>query len=142
MEQVLSKIEAFVTQHHLLTLSTSADNFPQSCSAFYLFLRESVSFVIASDVTTQHIKNVQNNPNVSVVVALESEQIGTIRGVQCRGVMRQCDDALHRRAYLKRFPYAIAMNPTLWIIEISEIKFTDNRLGFGKKLTWKREVLE
>jgi uncharacterized protein YhbP (UPF0306 family) len=142
MEQVLSKIEAFVTQHHLLALGTSAGNLPQSCSAFYVFLKENVSFIIASDIKTQHIQNIQNNPNVSIVIALETEQIGTIRGVQCHGVMRQCDDTSQKKAYLKRFPYAIAMNPTLWSIEISEMKFTDNRLGFGKKLIWKRETLE
>ncbi len=32
------------------------------------------------------------------------------------------------------------MNPTLWRIVLDEVKMTDNTLGFGKKLSWKRDV--
>ncbi len=42
-----------------------------------------------------------------------------------------------RRAYLKRFPYAVAApDLQLWILWPSRMKFTDNTLGFGKKLIW------
>ena len=138
MNMVLDKIEQFVLKHHLLSLSTSSQNIPQSCSAFYIFDKKNVSFIIASDYETQHIKNVQNNPYVAVTIALETEKIGTIQGLQCRALMTKSDELSHKKAYYKRFPYAIAMNPTLWKIEVYEMKFTDNRLGFGKKLTWKR----
>jgi uncharacterized protein YhbP (UPF0306 family) len=41
-----------------------------------------------------------------------------------------------RMAYLKRFPYAALSGTPVWIVEITYAKFTDNRLGFGKKLVW------
>jgi uncharacterized protein len=41
-----------------------------------------------------------------------------------------------KTAYLKRFPVAILMETHLWIVRLTLIKYTDNRLGFGKKLVW------
>jgi len=46
-----------------------------------------------------------------------------------------------RIAYLKRFPYAIAAKLDLWVLEMEYVKMTDNRLGFGTKLEWRRETL-
>ncbi|MDD5509104.1 MAG: hypothetical protein PHD25_12400, partial [Bacteroidales bacterium] len=43
-----------------------------------------------------------------------------------------------RVAYLKRFPYAIATKLDLWVLELEYVKMTDNRLGFGKKIEWRR----
>jgi len=47
-----------------------------------------------------------------------------------------------RTAYLKRFPFALAVKLDLWILYIDYIKMTDNRLGFGKKLEWRREAVK
>jgi uncharacterized protein YhbP (UPF0306 family) len=47
-----------------------------------------------------------------------------------------------RTAYLLRFPFALAAKLDLWILEIDYVKMTDNRLGFGKKLEWRRGVEE
>ena len=41
-----------------------------------------------------------------------------------------------RSAYLRRFPYAVVADLTLWTMRPTSMKFTDNRLGFGKKLLW------
>ena len=48
------------------------------------------------------------------------------------------DPKLARSAYLTRFPYAAAMKLNLWVLVIDTIKYTDNRMGFGKKLLWER----
>ena len=69
-------------------------------------------------------------------VHLETDVIGKIQGVQFKGKMLESRDV--RKVYLKRFPYALALNPTLWSIEVSSFKMTDNRLGFGKKIIWTR----
>jgi len=45
-----------------------------------------------------------------------------------------------RTAYLLRFPFALAAKLDLWVLYIDYLKMTDNRLGFGKKLEWRREV--
>ena len=42
----------------------------------------------------------------------------------------------YRLKYLKKFPFAIISKTDLWLVKLKQIKMTDNRLGFGKKLHW------
>jgi len=68
---------------------------------------------------------------------LETMVIGKIRGIQFQGRVSEPEGELmskSKTAYLKRFPVAILMDTRLWIVKLSYIKMTDNRLGFGKKL--------
>lgn len=137
MHKNLEKIVDFLKKHHTLSLATCKDNHLSSCTLFYAFDTQTNSFIVASDGKTEHIQNVLENKNVSGTVHLETDIIGKIQGVQFKGEMLACKD--ERKVYLKRFPYALALNPTLWSIEVSFFKMTDNRLGFGKKLIWMRE---
>ncbi|MCX6297115.1 MAG: hypothetical protein NTX97_13845, partial [Bacteroidetes bacterium] len=43
-----------------------------------------------------------------------------------------------KKSYYKKYPFAIAIPGDLWILEFEYIKFTDNTLGFGKKLIWNK----
>ena len=141
MPKTLEKIEVFLSKHHLLSLATSAANVPQSASLFYAYDAEKVAFVVASDTKTEHIQNVLRNDTVSGTVALETDEVGKIEGIQFRAKMQAIT---HKEGalYFKRFPFAKVMNPQLWSIELEDIKLTDNRLGFGKKLYWQRENAE
>jgi uncharacterized protein YhbP (UPF0306 family) len=82
------------------------------------------------------------NDRVSCTIALETRIVGKIRGIQFTAVIRPLEgEELRRarRAYLRRFPVARLMPDLhLWAIDPNYIKMTDNRLGFGKKLTWNR----
>jgi len=128
----LKKLIEFIKEHHLLTLSTCKENIPYSASCFYAFFEKEMRFIIASDEKTEHIKNLQENPKFSGVIALETKEVGKIRGIQFRGTMKKACTK-EKALYLKTYPYAIALNPTLWSLHVEYIKFTDNRLGFGKK---------
>jgi uncharacterized protein len=128
---------AFLTKHHLLTLSTCKANIPYCASCFYAFMKESATFVIATDAYTRHGSEALENAHVAGTIALETKIVGRIQGVQFTGIFKEATE-VEKRAYLKRFPYAIAMNPHLWSIEITYLKFTDNTLGFGKKLEFCR----
>ncbi len=141
MPKTLEKVEAFLSKHHLLSLATSAGNVPQSASLFYAYDAEKVTFVVASDTKTEHIQNVLANDNVSGTVALETDEVGKIEGIQFRAKMKMIT---HKEGelYFREFPFAKVMNPQLWSIALEEIKLTDNRLGFGKKLYWQRENAE
>lgn len=138
MPKSLEKIETFLAKHHLLSLATVRDNLPHSANLFYAYDEERVTFIVASETKTEHIQNVLCNANVSGTVALETDEIGKIEGIQFRATMEKI---VHKEGsiYFKQFPYAKVMNPQLWRIELTHIKLTDNRLGFGKKLTWQRE---
>lgn len=76
---------------------------------------------------------VTQNKNVAGTIHLETKEIGKIQGIQFQGIWEKAD-MKEVQAYLKRFPYAAALLPKLWRINISYIKFTDNRFGFGEKL--------
>ena len=130
-----SAIVKFIKKHHLLSLATCKDNEPYCASCFFAFLEEIPSFVIATDAHTRHGSKAITNPQVAGTIALETSIVGKIQGIQFLGEFKEANEQ-ERKAYFKRFPYAIAMNPTLWGIAIRYIKFTDNTLGFGKKLEY------
>jgi len=131
-----SKIETFIGEHHLLSLATCAEEM-WCCSLFYAYNPEKITFIVATESQTLHGSNVLKNHTVAGTVALETKTVGKIQGIQFRGEMVLCDEG--KEFYYKAFPYALVMNPTLWEIRLDEIKMTDNTLGFGKKLIWKRE---
>ncbi len=135
---MLEKIESFMGKHHLLSLATLGERL-WCCSMFYAYDAQTVSFIVASDETTEHMNNVAQNLHIAGTVALETKTVGKIQGIQFTGVMERCPEGL-KKLYFEAFPYARVMNPTLWSIRLDEVKMTDNTLGFGKKITWKREL--
>ncbi len=138
-----SRIIKFIQQHHLLTLATVSNNIPWCASCFYAFDKEKQQFIITSDLETRHAKEAIEQPLVSGTIALETSIIGKIRGIQFSGMIiqpikkEQSSSQIH---YLKRFPYAALMKTHLWVIDIQYLKFTDNRLGFGKKIIWHKST--
>lgn len=138
-----ARILEFFKEHHVLTLATSVNNQAYCANCFYAYLEDENAFVFNSDESTKHIQDVRENDLVAGSIVLETKTIGKIQGSQLMGRLIEADgDALKKakKAYLKRFPYAILTSTKLWILDISFIKMTDNRLGFGKKLIWKKDL--
>lgn len=134
------RIYEFINEHHVLTLATSKDNMPYCANCFYVYLKDENSFVFTSDVTTKHISDALEQNIVAGSVVLETNIIGKIQGIQFVGNISEPEDDLlkkAKKAYLKRFPFAVLMETKLWVVKLTFIKMTDNRLGFGKKLIWK-----
>jgi len=133
------RIIDFIREHHILTLATSNDNRPYTCTCFYVYLDDENLFVCTSDRNTKHIRDVEQQDQVAGTVALETTMVGKIRGIQFTGKMFELKDDLLKKAakaYLKRFPVARLKDLLLWGMRPGFIKMTDNRLGFGKKLIW------
>jgi uncharacterized protein YhbP (UPF0306 family) len=136
------RIVRFIKKHHVLTLATSNDNKPWCANCFYAYLEDENCFVFTSDNDTKHAIEAAINPSVAGSIVLETRIVGKIQGIQFRGIMNIADNKIMpkiKKAYLKRFPYAIFANTNLWILKINYLKMTDNSLGFGKKLIWKAE---
>ena len=136
MSNDLEKINGFITQHHVMSLATVADAQPSVCSTFYIYDMQTHSFIIASSEETLHIQQIKINSNVAGNILLETQEIGKIQGLQFFAKMQFLEDERLKKLYFKRFPYALALLPKLWQIEVSRFKFTDNRLGFGKKIIY------
>lgn len=136
----LERIAKFIRRHHVLTLATlSADGEPYCSNAFYAYDSKRNVLVFTSDDATSHVAHMRASAAVAASIVLETRIVGRIQGVQICGTAAEGSDE-DRKLYLKRFPYAAAMGATtLWRIEPTFIKLTDNTLGFGKKLIWKRD---
>jgi uncharacterized protein YhbP (UPF0306 family) len=137
-----SRIVRFFRKHHVLTVATSINNEPWCANCFYVYLEEENSLVFTTGGETRHGKEFVENPVVAGSVVLETIVIGKIRGIQFQGIVSEPSGVHLDRAkscYLKRFPVAALMDTRLWLIKLTHIKMTDNRLGFGKKLIWKSE---
>ena len=135
------KIIRFFRKHHVLTIATVVDHEPWCANCFYVYLEEENAMVFTTDINTRHGQEFIKNHLVAGSVVLETMIIGKIRGIQFQGIVSEPKDELLKKAksaYLKRFPVAMLMETHLWIVNLTHIKMTDNRLGFGKKITWKR----
>lgn len=145
MERPDSRIIEFIRKHHVLTMATSVSDRPWCANCFYTYLEEENALVFTSDEETRHLQEALLNRHVAGSIVLETETIGKIQGVQFEGLLikpEESEKSKFKIAYLKRFPYAIVSNSPIWAIGLTHIKFTDNRLGFGKKLIWKKDQNE
>jgi len=139
-----SRIIRFFKKHHVLTIATTVENEPWCANCFYVYMEEENALVFTTDTDTRHGQEFIKNPQVAGSVVLETLIIGKIRGIQFRGTVSEPDGKMLNKAkstYLRRFPVAMLMETHLWIVELTHIKMTDNRLGFGKKLIWNKEMV-
>ncbi|NOZ36227.1 MAG: hypothetical protein GXO80_13135 [Chlorobi bacterium] len=137
------KITQFIQKHHVLTLATSYADTPWCANCFYVYSEDENAFIFTSDDETKHIQDVRKNNKVAGSVVLETSVVGKIQGIQFTGRMFLPESELKKKVnkvYMKKYPFAKLMNTQLWILELDFIKLTDNRLGFGKKLIWKKEI--
>ena len=133
------RIIKFFRKHHVLTIATSVENEPWCANCFYVYLKEENALVFTTDTDTRHGKEFLENPLVAGSVVLETMRVGKIQGIQFQGIVSEPEGEMLSKAkwaYLKKFPPAVLMDTHLWIVKLTLIKMTDNRLGFGKKLIW------
>jgi len=144
MAELDKRIVAFIQEHHVLTLATCFEEEAYCSSMFYVFLEEESCFVFTSDKDTRHILDISHNLFVAGSIVLETEMVGRIQGLQFQGMVFEASNDFKKKAkkaYLNRFPYAVLSSTPLWAIEITFAKLTNNKLGFGKKLIWKKDLL-
>jgi uncharacterized protein YhbP (UPF0306 family) len=137
-----SKIIRFFRKHHVLTIATTIENEPWCANCFYVYLAEENALVFTTDTDTRHGKEFIKNPRVAGSVVLETMIVGKIRGIQFQGIVSEPEGDLLTKAkwaYLKNFHPAVLMDTHLWVVKLTLIKMTDNRLGFGKKIIWKND---
>jgi len=133
------RIIVFIKKHHVLTLATSFENMPYCCTCFYVYDEKNNIFYITSEKNTRHVIEAIQQPVIAGAIALETSMVGKILGIQFTGDFKELDAKEYEKAkkiYLRKFPIAAFAELTLWSLNPHFIKFTDNRLGFGKKMIW------
>lgn len=134
-------IFTYLKKQHVLSLCCSFDDDIWCANCFYVFDEKEVAFYLMTSTESRHSKLMLNNHLVAGTVNGQPKNISLIKGIQYKGVIsllaeENKNDALS--LYTKRFPIAKIKSQPLWKIEISELKFTNNVLGFGKKSDWHR----
>lgn len=134
----------FIKEHNVLTLcNLTKDNLPWVCNCFFAYCKEDNFFVFKSKKESKHYQDLINNPNVGFSIVLETTMVGKIQGLQALG---QClltsdeDREIAKNIYEEAFPFSKLEDGDFFVIIPSFFKLTDNRLGFGKKLIWEKEL--
>ena len=139
--QIDQQIIHFLNEHHLLTLATSQNNKPYCCNLFYVYDQVSNQLIFSTETKTKHAQDFITNTNVAGSVALETKNVSKIQGVQLLGTIEELKGErlkIAKEQYIKAFSYAANMELHLWVMPLSFIKMTHNKLGFGKKLIWEK----
>lgn len=136
--QVDPRIVRFIRKHHVLTLATHDEGLPYCSNAFYGYDTERNLLIFSADRATHHAQQMERNQHVAASIVLETRVVGRLQGLQLCGSVALADEQA-RKTYLRRFPFAAMIELTLWALEPSFMKYTDNTLGFGTKLTWNRQ---
>lgn len=138
----LTAIGSWLAKQHVVTWCVHHEGELWCANAFYLFDAQNVALYLLTDDKTRHAQMSGACAPVAGTVNGQPKTVARIRGVQFKGEIRRLEgqesDAA-RKAYLRRFPVARVLPAPVWEIRLDEIKFTDNTLGFGKKLHWLRD---
>lgn len=138
----LAAISRWLGKQHVVTWCVARDDELWCANAFYVYDPQQVAFYLLSDEKTRHGQMTGVGANVAGTVNGQPKTVALIRGVQFKGKIRRLageEEAAMRKRYVSRFPVARMLSVPVWEIRPDEIKFTDNTLGFGKKLHWLRE---
>ncbi|AFJ45561.1 YhbP family protein [Shimwellia blattae] len=141
MSDSLAAISRWLSKQHVVTYCVARDSHPWCANAFYVYDPQRVALYLLTDPGSRHGQMAGSCCPVAGTVSGQNKTVALIRGVQFCGELRllEGEEAREPRArYCRRFPVALAMPAPVWEIRFDELKFTDNTLGFGKKLFWER----
>lgn len=140
------RINEYITQQNCASVCCiDANGLPYCFSCFYAYNSIEKLLYYKSSMDTQHSKIIVNNPLVAGTILPDKLNKLHVKGMQFEGMVLPQEHPLTRNAaayYYKKNPVAVAMPGEVWAVQINSLKLTDNSFGFGKKLTWNREVQE
>ncbi|EOR93739.1 hypothetical protein ADIARSV_3079 [Arcticibacter svalbardensis MN12-7] len=131
----------FITNQTVVTIATSVDDDPYCATCFFAYNEEHTTLVFKSSEDTEHIKQGLINSSVAGSVLPDKLLTGKVKGLQFKGILGSASTSVLidlKKTYYKKYPFALAMGGEVWIIDLTWIKYTDNTLGFGKKIEWEK----
>ncbi|MBC1186127.1 MULTISPECIES: YhbP family protein [Kluyvera] len=140
--ETLTAISKWLAKQHVVSWCVAKEGELWCANAFYVYDAQRVAFYLLSEETTRHGQMTGQQAPVAGTINGQPKTVALIRGVQFKGEIRLLsgDEADEKRAlYVKRFPVARMLSAPVWELRLDELKFTDNTLGFGKKLHWLRD---
>ncbi len=134
------KITEFLETNHVASLAlVCPDGILWAASSFYVYDHDEVALIIFGGDKSRHAEALSFHPYIAGTIAGQPQDIRKIQGVQFRATAKQLEngsDDVARRLYYKKFPLARVMSSKVWILQLDELKFTDNTLFFAEKTLW------
>lgn len=140
--ETLTAISRWLAKQHVVSWCVAKEGELWCANAFYVYDPQRVAFYLLSEETTRHAQMTGQQAPVAGTINGQPKTVALIRGVQFKGEIRLLsgEEAEEKRAlYVKHFPVARMLHAPVWELRLDELKFTDNTLGFGKKLHWLRD---
>ncbi|HJV20015.1 MAG TPA: pyridoxamine 5'-phosphate oxidase family protein [Sediminibacterium sp.] len=137
-------ISHFIQQQTCANICTLNENGTPYCfTCFFAFNSKEQLLLFKSSTDTTHSINILRNPLVAGTILPDKLNKLQIKGVQFEGEVLPFDHPMAKQApadyYLKN-PMAVAVPGEVWTVKLQKLKYTDNTLGFGKKLHWVRDA--
>ena len=85
------RIVKFIKDHHVLTLATSSNNLSYCCNVYYVYNDQNNFLIFSSDISTKHVKEFIQNPNVAGAIHLETKAIEKIYTKDFQKILSQVD---------------------------------------------------
>lgn len=133
MDKIDDRILKFLNSNHLASICVLYENAPYAFNAFYVFDKDYMKILFASSSDTTHIKAIKTCNLSFATIAHDTKIIAQIEGIQLRGKISNANK-YSKKIYFKAFAYAKIMNPEIFEFKIEWLKYTNNTLGFGKKI--------
>ncbi|HEC1786250.1 TPA: hypothetical protein R1733_001093 [Campylobacter lari] len=127
------RIKKFIHSQKLLTLSVQDNDEIYCTSCYYTFDDKNLALIFASEEHTRHIQLSYKNPKVGVNIALDTNIINLIKGVQIKAIFRKAT-AEQEKIYYEKFPFAKLAKACIFALSIQWAKYTDNKILLSKKL--------
>lgn len=146
-QSLQTEIEAFLTMHHTITLSTVADN-GEAHATSLLYAPEGLSIFWTSDPDTRHSRHIAARPKVEATIAPDYRDFRAIRGLQIEGEACRLEvEGAARALLIARYSFLaqLASAPmallaawrkaAFYRLTPARITLIDNTRGFGHKAT-------
>jgi len=147
-EELRETIEAYLAEHHAMTLATCSGDVPWATSVFYAHAGFVLYFVSSS--TSRHARNIAENPQVAAAINQDYDDWRVIRGVQLEGRAERVGPLEFPKVfalYCRKFPSVKGMLTEGGMFRIAEklvsahfykvtptrIHYLDNRVAFGRR---------
>lgn len=129
------RILEFIKNEQLLSWAMSDEKGVYIANAFYVFDEKNLAFIIASHEDTKHIKLASKNPSIALNIAKESK-IAFLKGIQAKAKFKSAS-----KEQIKIYFSKLDKSAKIYALELDWLKFTNNALGFGKKLEFYKDKI-
>ncbi len=141
-DQIVKFISA---QTSVTVCCVDQENNPWCFTCFFAVEEREMLLFYKTHDDTRHARMLVQHGKVSGTILPDKLNKLMVQGLQFEGLQLPAGDPLAAGAsafYHQRHPIARTRAGSMCCIRLDYLKMTDSTLGFGKKLTWKREQEE